>query len=93
MIIYVTIARKERGSEKWFVGSITDENERTLNISFDFLDEGVEHVAMIYKDGDNAHGDENPADIIIEENTLTKDSDLEIDLAAGGGQAISLILK
>lgn len=88
---YVTIARKERQSGNWFLGSITDENQRTINIDFDFLDEGVSYKATVYKDAPNAHWDKNPTAIDIESMTLTKNDTLSMPLAAGGGMAISII--
>ncbi|WP_111682267.1 glycoside hydrolase family 97 protein [Winogradskyella tangerina] len=90
---YVTIARKERGTGNWFVGGITDENSRTFEINFDFLETDVTYEAKIYKDGDNAHWNNNPLDISIEKIDLNSTSKLNIDLAEGGGFAISLIKR
>ena len=87
---FVTIARKERNTGSWFVGGITDENERTIEINFDFLDADTTYEAKIYRDGDNAHYDYNPLDIIIENMTLNSGSKISINLAQGGGFAISL---
>ncbi|MCH2032918.1 MAG: glycoside hydrolase family 97 protein [Tenacibaculum sp.] len=88
---FVTIARKERNTENWFVGSITDENSREITVDFKFLDEGVTYNAAIYKDGNDAHWNDNPTAIDIEKQTITKDSKLTIKLAEGGGFAISLL--
>ncbi|MBV7269536.1 glycoside hydrolase family 97 protein [Winogradskyella luteola] len=90
---YVTIARKERATNHWFVGGITDENARTLEVTFDFLDTDQTYEARIYKDGEDAHWDKNPLDIVIEQVDLNKDSKLKIKLAPGGGFAISLKKK
>ncbi|WP_299520256.1 glycoside hydrolase family 97 C-terminal domain-containing protein, partial [Winogradskyella sp.] len=87
---YVTIARKERETGNWFVGGITDENSRTIKVSFDFLDADQKYEVRIYKDGKNAHWDDNPLDIDIEKIELNKNSKLSIELAEGGGFAISL---
>uniref|UniRef100_UPI003AA81073 glycoside hydrolase family 97 protein n=1 Tax=Winogradskyella sediminis TaxID=1382466 RepID=UPI003AA81073 len=87
---YVTIARKERGTGNWFVGGITDEDARTVNIAFTFLDENQTYEATIYKDGEDAHWDNNPLDIKIETIEVNKDSQLKVKLAEGGGFAISL---
>lgn len=87
---YVTIARKERNTGNWFVGGITDENSRTLDVSFDYLDDNQNYEAVIYKDGDKAHWDDNPLDISIEKTEINKDSKLSVKLAEGGGFAISL---
>ncbi|MBL85884.1 MAG: alpha-glucosidase [Winogradskyella sp.] len=87
---YVTIARQERETGDWFVGGITDENARTIDLTFDFLDDNQSYEAIIYKDGDNAHWDENPLDIIIEKIEVSKGSNLSVKLAEGGGFAISI---
>ena len=87
---YVTIARQERKTGNWFVGGITDENARTVDLTFDFLDEDQNYEAVIYKDGDNAHWDNNPLDITIEKIDVSKGSKLSVKLAEGGGFAISL---
>ncbi len=88
---FVTIAREERGTGNWFVGSITDENKRTVKINFDFLPEGKTFKAKIYKDGANAHYKTNPLDIIIEEENIDKNTIKEFVLGEGGGLAISLV--
>ena len=90
---YVTIVRKERETGNWFLGSITDENARTFDISFDFLDDNHDYIATIYKDGKNAHWDKNPLDITIETVTVNNRSKLTLELAEGGGTAISIIKK
>ncbi len=90
---YVVIARKERNTENWFVGGITDETKRTVQLSFDFLDNDTNYEAILYRDGDSAHWDDNPLDIQIEKMIITSDSELEISLAEGGGFALSLHKK
>jgi hypothetical protein len=87
---YVTIARQERDTENWFVGGITDENKREVEVDFSFLDADQAYEAIIYKDGENAHWDDNPLDITIEKIEISKDSKLKVKLAEGGGFAISL---
>jgi len=89
---FVTVARKERTSENWFVGGITDENARTMEIDFSFLEEDV-YEATIYEDGENAHWDENPLALNIKILEVTNESKLKMKLAPGGGFAISLIKK
>ncbi|HMC00013.1 MAG TPA: glycoside hydrolase family 97 protein [Flavobacteriaceae bacterium] len=88
---FVVIARQERKSGNWFVGGITDENSRTQKITFDFLNEGKTYNATIYKDGPNAHWNDNPQDYAIENIEINKDSTLDIQLAPGGGFAISIM--
>ena len=90
---FVTIAREEKETGNWFVGGITDEEERTLEIDFQFLDEGKKYKTTIYRDGDNAHWKDNPKDIIIEEIEINNQSELQIKLAPGGGFAISLLAE
>ncbi len=90
---FVIIAREERNTGNWFVGSITDENPRELSINLDFLEDGKEYEAIIYADGDKAHWDKNPTDYKIEKLTVTNKSTVDLRLAAGGGVAISIIEK
>ncbi|SNR62666.1 glycoside hydrolase family 97 protein [Lutibacter flavus] len=87
---FVTIARKEKNSENWFVGGITDEEAREMEINFDFLSPNTTYKAVIYEDGENAHWDNNPTAINIRKIELTNQSKLIMKLAAGGGFAISL---
>ena len=87
---YVTIARKEKGTGNWFVGGITDENSVSLKLDFDFLDKNQDYEAILYKDGSNAHWDNNPLDILIEKLDLNNQSSLDVQLAEGGGFALSL---
>ncbi|MEM9679952.1 MAG: glycoside hydrolase family 97 catalytic domain-containing protein, partial [Bacteroidota bacterium] len=90
---YVTIARRERNTGNWFIGGITDENALSLKFVLDFLDDNQDYEATIYKDGKDAHWDTNPLSITIEKQTLTSLSELNIDMAEGGGFAISLIKR
>ncbi|SHG99215.1 glycoside hydrolase family 97 protein [Winogradskyella jejuensis] len=90
---YVTIARKEKDTGNWFVGGITDENARDIDIDFSFLDKNEDYEVRIYKDGTDAHWDKNPLDIQIEILDIDASSTLKINLAEGGGFAISLIKK
>lgn len=87
---FVTIARQERKTDNWFVGSVTDENSRNLLISLNFLDPNKNYEAIIYKDGENAHWDKNPTSFEIEKLTVNSESKLNLELAPGGGTAISL---
>jgi alpha-glucosidase len=85
---YVTIARKERNGETWFIGSITNEKERHLAVPLDFLASGKTYTAEIYRDDDGADWQSKPLAYKIEKRLLTRDSALTMHLAAGGGQAI-----
>lgn len=88
---FVTIARKERKTEDWFIGGITDENPRTLKLKFDFLEPGKSYKAKIYRDSRDAHWDLNPTAVTIVEMDIDPTSEIDIDLAPGGGFAISLM--
>jgi len=88
---FVTIARKEKNTGNWFVGGITDENERVIDLKFDFLDTDGDYSAIIYADGKNAHWNDNPTEYTIDTVKVNKESTRSIRLAPGGGFAISLI--
>lgn len=85
---YVAFARQERGGRDWYVGAITDEEPRALQISLAFLDPEQDYVATVYRDGDAADWQDNPYDYRIEELVLNRKQFLELKLAAGGGAAI-----
>jgi alpha-glucosidase len=85
---YVTIARQDRNSDDWYIGSITDEEGRTLAAPLAFLEPGREYVAQIYADATGADWESNPLDIDIYEALVDRDTTLELSLAPGGGQAI-----
>ncbi len=88
---YITYARKEKGGERWFVGSTNDENERTSQIAFSFLPEKQTYIATLYADAEDAHYRKNPQAYTIEKYVVTQNSNLERFCAAGGGYAISLV--
>ena len=90
---FVTIARQEKGTGNWFVGSITDEEKRSITINFDFLDPTKEYEAIIYKDAADAHWKNNPTDYEIETTMITKEMEKSFLLVEGGGLAISLKIK
>ncbi len=85
---YVTMARKDRNSDDWYLGSITDEQPRTLNVKLDFLDAKRRYSATIYRDGADAGFEGNPASVEIETRQVTSVDTLALKLAPGGGQAI-----
>ena len=86
----VVMARKAKGENKWFVGGVTNEKERTSTVDFSFLPEG-NFEAIVYKDGAKAHYDTNPTDINIERVPVTNKSTFPIKMASGGGFAISVM--
>jgi alpha-glucosidase len=87
---YVTIARKDRHSDDWYVGSVTDEFSRTFDVALSFLDPGREYVAEIYADAFNADWEVKPNNIAISERPVGSLTVLTIRLAPGGGQAIRI---
>jgi len=88
---YVTIARKDRRSDDWYLGSITDENGRWLSVSLGFLDPGRRYRAEIYRDGPTAHWDTQPYDYVIESRDVTSTEQMQLRLAPGGGEAIRFV--
>ncbi len=89
---YITIARKAKGTDDWFIGAITDENSREVKIDLSFLDEGKTYEAIIYADAKNAHWKDNPMAYTITKKKVTCKSTLKLKLAEGGGCAVSLRL-
>ena len=87
---YITVARKAKGTDEWFIGGITDENPRTSKFKLDFLDKDKKYVATIYADGKDADYKTNPTSYQITEKVVTSKSKLNIKLAAGGGFAIRI---
>lgn len=88
---YVTIARKDRKSDNWFIGSVTDEKPRTLEIPLDFLDKGATYKMTVYEDGNGADYRTNPYPLSIRMEEVTSDSVLKLSLAPSGGAAIRLL--
>jgi len=86
----VTYARKERGKDDWYIGSITNERPRQLTVSLDFLDPNSTYLATIYADGENSSWDKFPYPVKIERRRVRKNDALQLHLAAGGGAAIQL---
>ncbi|WP_202703752.1 glycoside hydrolase family 97 protein [Flavobacterium sp. UGB4466] len=87
---YITIARKAKGKQAWFVGGITDENPRTALIDFSFLPAGKSFTATIYEDGKTADYKSNPQSYNIRKMAVNSKTKLKQKLAASGGFAISI---
>ena len=87
---YLTVARNEKGTGKWFIGAITDENARLATVPLGFLKKGMKYVATIYADGENADWKSNPEAYKIEKFIVDDGSVLKLKLANGGGAAVSL---
>ena len=88
---FLTIARKEKGTSRWFVGGITDENARTAEFRLDFLDPSKKYVATLYADGKDADYQNNPTDYRIKKGIVTAKTKLSVRLARSGGFALSLV--
>ncbi len=89
---YVTIARKVRGGDDWFLGAVGDESARNLDISLDFLDPGRVYTAQIYRDGPDAdYRTAKRHAIVIETRKVRREDRLTLALAPGGGQAIRFV--
>ncbi|MFV8374967.1 glycoside hydrolase family 97 protein [Flavobacterium sp. LB1P71] len=88
---YVTVARKAKVSNNWFIGNVNGETPRTSTIKFDFLEKGKTYVATIYADAKDAHYKTNPQAYTIRKMTVTNKSKLAQLSAPGGGYAISIV--
>lgn len=86
----IVIARRAKGTAKWFVGGVTDENRRTAEFSFDFLDPEKSYVATLYADAPDADYRTNPEAYTIRTGKVTAKSKLKVEMAAGGGFALSI---
>jgi len=88
---YITVARKAKGTNNWFVGNVNGETPRTSNIDFSFLEKGKKYTATIYADAKDAHYKTNPQAYTIKKIAVTNKSKLSQLSAPGGGYAISII--
>lgn len=88
---YITVARKAKGSENWFVGCTADENGHTSRLSLDFLVPGQKYIATIYADAPDADYRTNREAYVITRKTVTSKSRLTLKAAPGGGYAISIV--
>ena len=87
---YISIARKAKNKQEWFIGSITDENARTAKITFEYLPKGKTYEAIIYADGKDASYDKNPKSYAIRKIKVNAKTVLKQTVAPGGGFAISI---
>ncbi len=88
---YITEARKAKGTNNWFLGAITNENERIAVADLSFLDAGKKYTATIYADADDADYQKNPAAYKITKQVVDNKTVLKLKLARGGGCAVSLV--
>jgi len=88
---FITVARKAKGTEDWFIGNVNGEKSRTSSITLDFLKKGKNYQATIYADAKEAHYKTNPQAYIIRKIKVDSKSKLAQYTAPGGGYAISII--
>ena len=87
---FVTIARRDKMTDNWFLGSITNKDARTVKLDLKFLDSNIKYKAKIFRDGKGADYETNPYPVIIEEKEVDSKTVLSVDLARSGGVAIIL---
>ncbi len=90
---YITVARKAKGTDNWFVGGKCDENGHKAVVKLDFLDKGRKYECTIYADAKDADYETNPKAYTITKKTVKKGDTLKITEARGGGFAVSLMAK
>ena len=90
---YITVARKAKGTDNWFVGGKCDEQGHQTTLRLDFLDKGRKYDCTIYADAKDAHWKTNPKAYTISHRTVKQGDVLKLKEASGGGFAISLIAK
>jgi glucan 1,4-alpha-glucosidase len=88
---YITVARKAKGTNNWFVGNTSDENGHLSHLKFDYLDKGKKYVATVYADAKDADYHYNPGTYTITKYIVDRNSKLDLKAAPGGGFAISVI--
>ena len=87
---YITVARKAKGTDNWFVAGKCNEDGHNSTVKFDFLDKGRKYEATIYADAKNASFDKNPKAYVITKRKIKKGDVLKFTQAPGGGFAVSV---
>ena len=90
---YITVARKAKGTDNWFIGGKCDENGHQSVIRLDFLDKDKKYNCTIYADAKDAHYEKNPKAYVITKKVVKAGDVLKLTEAAGGGFAVSLMAK
>ncbi len=85
---YVVVARQQRGAADWYLGAVTDENARNVQVPLTFLAKGRRYEARIYRDGPGADYRTSPMELTIETRPVTSKDSLDIVMAPGGGMAV-----
>ena len=87
---YITIARKAKGTNDWYIGCTADENGHSSKLIFDFLDPDKKYIATVYADAKDADWKDNPQAYTIRKGIVTNKTKLNLHAASGGGYAISI---
>jgi hypothetical protein len=87
---YCVTVRRDKNSENWYVGAITDDEPRDVTLAFDYLKPNTIYNATIYRDGEGAGWDTFPQRYVVETCTVTSVDKLKLHMASGGGFAIEL---
>ena len=87
---YITIARKAKGTDDWFIGGVTGMQDHDAGFRLSFLDEGKKYEATIYADAKDANYLTNPQAYVITKKKVTAKTSLKVHCVAGGGFAISI---
>lgn len=88
---YITVARRAKNSNKWFLGNVNGEQPRTATISLGFLEPGKTYIATIYADAKDAHYKTNPQAYTVRKQNVNSKTQLQMFSAPGGGYAISIL--
>jgi alpha-glucosidase len=91
--VYYVVARQAWNSPDWYVGGVTNEEGRRIMLSFDYLEDGANYVAKLYRDSDDAHYRDNQLGHVIEEKIIRKGDHFEVYMAPGGGFALEIHKK
>jgi len=90
---YITVARKAKGTDNWFVGGKCDEQGHQTVLKLDFLDKGCKYDCTLYADAKDAHYETNPQAYTITRRTVKQGDVIKVKQAPGGGFALSLMKK
>ena len=87
---FITIARKQKNTQDWYLGAITNSDGRSTKIALNFLDPRKVYKATVYADAPDADWKKNPTAYVITEQMVRSNSVLDLKLAPGGGAAVSI---
>jgi alpha-glucosidase len=85
---YISVARKDRHSDNWYLGSMTNEKSRSFTFILSFLEKGASYEAEIYADASGTTWENNPMKVAISKQMVTSETKLPAELGTGGGLAI-----